>query len=32
MDLQIWGQPGPQSELEDSHVYTEKACLKKLIK
>jgi hypothetical protein len=27
--LQVWGQPGLQSEVRDSQGYTEKPCLKK---
>jgi hypothetical protein len=27
-DLWVWGQPGPQSEFQDSQGYTEKLCLK----
>jgi hypothetical protein len=28
-DLWVWGQPGLQSEFQDSQGYTEKPCLKK---
>jgi hypothetical protein len=28
-DFWVWGQPGLQSELQDSQGYTEKPCLKK---
>jgi hypothetical protein len=28
-DFWVRGQPGLQSELQDSHSYTEKPCLKK---
>ena len=27
--LWLWGQPGLQSEFQDSQGYTEKSCLKK---
>jgi hypothetical protein len=29
VDLWVWGQPGLQSEFQDSQGYTEKLCLKK---
>jgi hypothetical protein len=28
-DFWVWGQPGLQSEIQDSQGYTEKPCLKK---
>jgi hypothetical protein len=28
-DFWVWGQPGLQSEFQDSQGYTEKPCLKK---
>jgi hypothetical protein len=28
-DFWVWGQPGPQSEFQDSQGYTEKPCLEK---
>jgi hypothetical protein len=28
-DFWVWGQPGLQSEFQDSQDYTEKPCLKK---
>jgi hypothetical protein len=28
-DFWVWGQPGLQSELQDSQGYTEKPCLEK---
>jgi hypothetical protein len=28
-DFWVWGQPGPQRELQDSKGYTEKPCLEK---
>jgi hypothetical protein len=27
-DFWVWGQPGLQSEFQDSQVYTKKPCLK----
>jgi hypothetical protein len=29
MQVDLWGQPDLQSELQDSQGYTEKPCLKK---
>jgi hypothetical protein len=29
VDFWVWGQPGLQSEFQDSQGYTEKPCLKK---
>jgi hypothetical protein len=29
VDFWIWGQPGQQSEFQDSQGYTKKLCLKK---
>jgi hypothetical protein len=29
VDFWVWGQPGLQSEIQDSQGYTEKPCLRK---